>query len=138
MIKKEKNEIMVEMLLTCPVNIVAYDGNPKGLHLYAEQRHQIAEAYFNAGYRKVGDGDVLLTKVDMLKYAKDCLAGETTGLDIINGLIARAERKAEQARKKATKEILQILIQYGDRDEALRRHILDMADDYGVSLNKKK
>lgn len=51
----EKEKQIKEMLFVCPQVVVAYDGNPKGQHLYGEQRQQIAEAYYNAGYRKVGD-----------------------------------------------------------------------------------
>ena len=35
-----------------PQKIVAYNGDPKGQHLYLEQRFEIAEALYNAGYRK--------------------------------------------------------------------------------------
>lgn len=47
------NKEIEEMMLTVPQKIVAYDGNPAGQHLYGEQRQQIAEALYNAGYRKV-------------------------------------------------------------------------------------
>lgn len=104
-----------------------------------------AEAIYDAGYRKVKKGDIIihkdekertdeevkwlmehnaevrkrhekfledsgniiLTKEDMQKYAKDCLIGEVAGLDILNGEIARGERKAKEARKETAKEILQ-------------------------------
>ena len=56
------NKEIEEMMLTVPQKIVAYDGNPAGQHLYGEQRQQIAEALYNAGYRKVPDGAVVLTK----------------------------------------------------------------------------
>lgn len=43
----------IEGIMTAvPQTIIAYDGNPKGQHLYGEQRKQIAEALYNAGYRK--------------------------------------------------------------------------------------
>lgn len=47
-----KQEQIEEMLLAVPQTIVAYDGNPKGQHLYVEQRRQIAEALYEAGYRR--------------------------------------------------------------------------------------
>lgn len=47
-----KEQQIKQMMLDVPQNIVAYDGNPAGQHLYGEQRHQIAEALYNAGYRK--------------------------------------------------------------------------------------
>lgn len=58
-----------------------------------------AGSLYNAGYRKINEGAVVLTREDMSKYAKDCIAGQETGLDIINALIARAERYKEQAKK---------------------------------------
>lgn len=50
-----KKEQIDEMLLDVPQTIVAYDANPKGQHLYGEQRLQIAEALYDAGYRKVDE-----------------------------------------------------------------------------------
>ena len=45
-----KQEQINEMLLYVPQTIVAYDANPKGQHLYGEQRQQIAKALYDAGY----------------------------------------------------------------------------------------
>lgn len=50
-----KEQQIKQMMLDVPQNIVAYDGNPAGQHLYGEQRHQIAEALYNAAYRKIQD-----------------------------------------------------------------------------------
>lgn len=50
-----KEQQIKQMMLDVPQNIVAYDGNPAGQRLYGEQRHQIAEALYNAGYRKIQD-----------------------------------------------------------------------------------
>lgn len=47
-----------EIMLTVPQKIVAYDGNPAGQHLYGEQRQEIAEALYNAGYRKTFTSDL--------------------------------------------------------------------------------
>lgn len=44
-----------EMMLDIPQKIIAYDGNPAGQHLYGEQRQQIAETLYKAGYRKVDE-----------------------------------------------------------------------------------
>lgn len=46
------NEEVKELMLTIPQTIVAYDANPKGQHLYDDQRLQIAKTLYNAGYRK--------------------------------------------------------------------------------------
>ena len=59
------NEEIKELMLTIPQTIVAYDANPKGQHLYGEQRQEIAEALYNAGYRKVSD-----TEADTQKICK--------------------------------------------------------------------
>ena len=55
------------------------------------------------GYKRIDKDSVVLTREDMKKYAEDCIAGQETGLDILNALIARGERYEEQA-KQARKE----------------------------------
>ena len=57
-----KKEQIKEMMLTVPQKIVAYDGNPAGQHLYGEQRQEIAEALYNAGYRKLPEDSVVLSR----------------------------------------------------------------------------
>lgn len=52
---KTKQDQINEMVLAVPQTIVAYDANPKGQHLYGEQRQQIAETLYDAGYRKTPD-----------------------------------------------------------------------------------
>ena len=52
-----RQEQINEMLLYVPQTIVAYDANPKGQHLYGEQRLQIAEVLYKAGYRKIRETD---------------------------------------------------------------------------------
>lgn len=65
----------------------------------------------------------------------DCESCEWSGLITkYERKIVRLKKKAEQTRKKTAREILQVLFQYGDRDEALRRHILYIADEYGVEV----
>lgn len=56
-----KEQQIKEIMLTIPQKIVAYNGDPKGQHLYGEQRLQIAEVLYNAGYRKIPDGAVILS-----------------------------------------------------------------------------
>lgn len=53
-----KEQKIEEIMLTIPQKIVAYDGNPAGQHLYGEQRQEIAEALYNAGYRKTFTSDL--------------------------------------------------------------------------------
>lgn len=52
------NKEIEQMMLTVPQKIVAYDSNPAGQHLYGEQRQEIAEALYNAGYRKTFTSDL--------------------------------------------------------------------------------
>ena len=94
----------------------------------------ILEKLGNAGFRRVGDDVMVLSKEDLQKYAKDCIIGEIAGYDILQAAFARAERWKDEARRETARDILQVLSQYGDRDEALRRHILDIADEYGVGV----
>lgn len=53
-----KEQQIEEMMLAVPQKIVAFDMNPKGQHLYGEQRKEIAEALYNAGYRKTFTSDL--------------------------------------------------------------------------------
>ena len=57
-----KEQEIKEMMLDIPQKIVAYDGNPTGQHLYGEQRQQIAEALYKAGYRKIDTIERLTAK----------------------------------------------------------------------------
>ena len=50
-----KQEQVDEMMLDVPQTIVAYDANPKGQHLYGEQRLQIAEVLYDKGYGNVSE-----------------------------------------------------------------------------------
>ena len=52
-----KEQQIKQTMLDVPQKIVAYDGNPAGQHLYGEQRQQIAETLYNAGYRKTFTSD---------------------------------------------------------------------------------
>lgn len=61
----DKEKMIKEMILDVPQKIVAYDGNPVGQHLYGEQRKQIAETLYAAGYRH----EVTLTH-DFIKMAQ--------------------------------------------------------------------
>lgn len=54
---ESKEKEIEEMMLAVPQKIVAFDMNPKGQHLYGEQRKEIAEALYNAGYRKTFASD---------------------------------------------------------------------------------
>lgn len=74
---KTKQDQINEMVLAVPQTIVAYDANPKGQHLYGEQRQQIAEVLYDKCYRKVPVGAVVLTpeeRDDEMKATNEILA----------------------------------------------------------------
>ncbi len=60
MMSKEKQ--IEEMVKDIPSRIVAYNSDPKGAHLYIEQRKCVAEAFYNAGYRKQSEGEWIIKK----------------------------------------------------------------------------
>lgn len=67
------NKEIEEMMLTVPQKIVAYDGNPAGQHLYGEQRQEIAEALYNAGYRKIDENCVVIMKAELKEYKRQAV-----------------------------------------------------------------
>ena len=71
------NEEIEEMMLTVPQKIVAYDGKHAVQHLYREQRQEIAEALYNAGYRKVGSD----AKGNLLKIQNLCIEFDEMGYE---------------------------------------------------------
>ena len=85
------------LLLTCSA---AY---PKGQHLYAEQRQQIAEVLYNAGYRKIRErGETLEAEIKHLNTIVerlDELLGKgindyIMGIDGVEGLKDMWERSS--------------------------------------------
>ena len=98
-----RQEQINEMLLCVPQTIVAYDANPKGQHLYAEQRQQIAEVLYNAGYRKIRErGETLEEQIKHLNTIVerlDELLGKgindyIMGIDGVEGIKDMWERSA--------------------------------------------
>lgn len=65
---KTKQEQIEKMMLDVPQTIVAYDANPRGQHLYGEQRLQIAEILYDKGY---GDISEYKAEIDRLKAEND-------------------------------------------------------------------
>ena len=55
-----------EMARDIPQRIVAYDRDPDGQYLYTEQRLEIAQTLYNAGYRKQKEDTVEVVR------CKDC------------------------------------------------------------------
>ena len=98
-----KQEQINEMLLYVPQTIVAYDANPKGQHLYGEQRQQIAEVLYKAGYRKIKETDETLEKqikhLNTIVERLDELLGKgindyIMGIDGVEGIKDMWERSA--------------------------------------------
>lgn len=65
---KTKQEQIEKMMLDVPQTIAAYDANPRGQHLYGEQRLQIAEILYDKGYGKVSE---YKAEIDRLKAEND-------------------------------------------------------------------
>lgn len=83
-----KQEQIEKLMLDIPQTIVAYNANPKGQHLYREQRQEIAEAIYNAGYRKIENAnghnlpheiDYLLTEFDEMGFVPTSLCDNPEG-----------------------------------------------------------
>ena len=98
-----KQEQINEMLLYVPQTIVAYDANPKGQHLYGEQRLQIAEVLYKAGYRKIRETDDALEEqikhLNTIVERLDELLGKgindyIMGIDGVEGIKDMWERSA--------------------------------------------
>lgn len=70
---KTMNKEIEEMMLTVPQKIVSYDGNTAGQHLYGEQRLQIAESLYNAGYRKIDENCIVITKAELKEYKRQAV-----------------------------------------------------------------
>lgn len=75
---KTKQEQIEAMMLEIPQTIVAYNGDPKGQHLYGEQRLQIAEVLVENGY---GDVTKYKAEINRLVGAKLKLGDEVTDLN---------------------------------------------------------
>ena len=65
---KTKQEQIEKMMLDVPQTIAAYDANPRGQHLYGEQRLQIAEILYDKGY---GDISEYKAEIERLKAEND-------------------------------------------------------------------
>ena len=102
-----KQEQINEMLLYVPQTIVAYDANPKGQHLYGEQRQQIAKALYDAGYRKTPND---------VRELIDVLA-EGANLKEKLDEIKRLEKENEQLKEKLEKNPLAIKQKIMEEDD---------------------
>ena len=74
---------------------------------------------------------------DLKLYAKDCICGELTGLDIINGLIEKAKRKETEARMETAKEILDYFDKYANTGKKLIGNMIrEQRKKYGVEVEE--
>ena len=119
-------EQIKELMLEVPQTIIAYDGNPKGQHLYSEQREQIAEALYNAGYRKVS------------KEAQEMVSNA-----LVYSKRLKIEKSAEQVRKDTAKEILQKIkgranwfLESQIQEDHFVEQIKELAEEYGVEIEE--
>lgn len=108
------NKEIEEIMLTVPQKIVAYDGNPAGQHLYGEQRQEIAEALYNAGYRKTFTSD--LASDTQKAYKEGYIKGneeteaEIEILKIQNKNLGIAFDRLEAENERLTERLKQVLL----------------------------
>lgn len=104
-----KEQQIEEIMLTIPQKIVAYNGDPKGQHLYGEQRLQIAEVLYNAGYRKVPKGSFVCSERETNLDVEVC---NNCGMQQADELFERDKEierlKAEN--KRLSEKLVQILL----------------------------
>lgn len=109
-----KEQQIKEMLLDVPQKIVAYDGNPAGQHLYGEQRQEIAEALYNAGYRKTFTSDFASDTQKAYKEGYEKGIEETEAeieiLKIQNKNLGIASDRLEAENERLTERLKQVLL----------------------------
>ena len=110
---KTMNKEIEEMMLTVPQKIVAYDGNPAGQHLYGEQRQQIAETLYNAGYRKTFTSDFASDTQKAFKEgyekAQDEIARQKKEIEYWKAETKEARKDIDEAVKETAKNIIEKL-----------------------------
>ena len=150
------NEEIEEMMLTVPQKIVAYDGNHAVQHLYREQRQEIAEALYNAGYRKIENAnghnlpheiDYLLTEFDEMGFAPTSLCDNPEGkaklwksalVYEIGLLLDEYAAINEKAVKEFSEKLIRLVFDYLDVENAEQAEQLSLIDStltYDVILH---
>ena len=97
---KTEQEQIKEMMLDVPQTVVAYDANPKGQHLYGEQRLQIAEVLYDKGYGRIGE----------YKAEIERLEAEFKQLQTNAEILARGVRDLNHENYELTKKVKQAKI----------------------------
>ena len=109
-----KEQQIKQMMLDVPQKIVAYDGNPAGQHLYGEQRQQIAETLYNAGYRKTFTSDFASDTQKAYKEGYEKGIEETKAeieiLKIQNKNLGIAFDRLEAENERLTERLKQVLL----------------------------
>lgn len=150
------NEEIEEMMLTVPQKIVAYDGNHAVQHLYREQRQEIAEALYNAGYRKIENAnghnlpheiDYLLTEFDEMGFVPTSLCDNPEGkaklwksalVYEIGLLLDEYAAIKEKAVKEFSEKLIKLVFDYLDVENAEQAEKLSLIDStltYDVILH---
>ena len=113
---------------------IPYDNGKMVLHLFRTS-NEIAEALYNAGYRKVGDNEVVIDK----GFFDDLIAGNVTMYikETDNIIISKEEYK--NSRKETAREILQPLYEnaLNSPDYTADYHISDiqeLAEEFGIEV----
>ena len=131
-----KQDQINEMTLAVPQTIVAYDANPKGQHLYGEQRRQIAVALYDVGYRKVPDD--IRELIDMLAEG----ANKYKNLEIKYSNLCDNYRLCKDANETLKQNVINAGHQKVDRlekeNERLKEVNRQLNADYNRSLERLK
>lgn len=88
---KTKQEQIEKMMLDVPQTIAAYDANPKGQHLYGEQRLQIAGILYDKGY---GDISEYKAEIERLKD-ENCELTEKLKARLTCDFVKTAQKQAQ-------------------------------------------
>lgn len=108
-----KQEQIEKLMLDIPQTIVAYNANPKGQHLYGEQRLQIAEVLYDKGYRNVSEykaeRELLGSQIKVLKQRLNnkCIEVYNLNRDYTNSFERLKAQEREIERLKAENAKLQ-------------------------------
>ena len=97
---KTEQEQIKEMMLDVPQTVVAYDANPRGQHLYGEQRLQIAEILCDKGYGRISE---YTAEIERLK-------AEFKQLETNAEILARGVRDLNHENYELTKKVKQAKI----------------------------
>lgn len=126
-----------EMTLAVPQTIVAYDANPKGQHLYGEQRRQIAVALYDVGYRKIDEDSVVLSREEY-----ETLANKYKSLEIKYSNLCDNYKLCKDANETLKQNVINAGRQKVDRleeeNERLKEVNRQLNADYNRSLERLK